>query len=32
VPISSGAGLPAQVKTPDDVMAYGKNVIARFAR
>jgi probable F420-dependent oxidoreductase len=32
VPISSGAGLPAQVKTPDDVLAYGKNVIARFAR
>jgi probable F420-dependent oxidoreductase len=32
VPVSSGAGLPAQVKTPDDVLRYGKNVIARFAR
>jgi alkanesulfonate monooxygenase SsuD/methylene tetrahydromethanopterin reductase-like flavin-dependent oxidoreductase (luciferase family) len=32
VPVSSGAGLPAQVKTPDDVLLYGKNVIARFAR
>lgn len=32
VPISSGAGLPAQVKTPDDVLRYGKQVIARFAR
>jgi len=32
VPVSSGAGLPAQVKTPDDVLCYGKNVIARFAR
>jgi probable F420-dependent oxidoreductase len=30
VPISSGAGLPAQVKTPDDVLKYGKDVIARF--
>jgi probable F420-dependent oxidoreductase len=30
VPISSGAGLPAQVKTPDDVLRYGKDVIARF--
>ena len=30
VPISSGAGLPAQVKTPDDVLRYGKEVIARF--
>ena len=27
-----GAGLPAQVKTPDDVLRYGKDVIARFAR
>jgi probable F420-dependent oxidoreductase len=32
VPVSSGAGLPAQVKTPDDVLRYGQNVIARFAR
>ncbi|HEX2440272.1 MAG TPA: LLM class F420-dependent oxidoreductase [Methylomirabilota bacterium] len=32
VPVSSGAGLPAQVKTPDDVLRYGKQVIARFAR
>ncbi len=32
VPVSSGAGLPAQVKTPDDVLQYGKNVIARFDR
>jgi probable F420-dependent oxidoreductase len=30
VPVSSGAGLPAQVKTPDDVLRYGKEVIARF--
>jgi probable F420-dependent oxidoreductase len=30
VPISSGAGLPAQVKTPDDVLRYGKEVIARM--
>src|SRR5438270_7211678 len=27
VPISSGAGLAAQVKTPDDVLRYGKDVI-----
>jgi probable F420-dependent oxidoreductase len=32
VPVSSGAGLPAQVKTPDDVLRYGKDVIARFAQ
>jgi probable F420-dependent oxidoreductase len=32
VPVSSGAGLPAQVKTPDDVLRYGKETIARFAR
>lgn len=32
VPVSSGAGLPAQVKTPEDVLRYGKDVIARFAR
>jgi alkanesulfonate monooxygenase SsuD/methylene tetrahydromethanopterin reductase-like flavin-dependent oxidoreductase (luciferase family) len=30
VPISSGAGLPAQVRTPDDVLRYGKTMIARF--
>jgi probable F420-dependent oxidoreductase len=30
VPISSGAGLPAQVKTPDDVLRYGKEMISRF--
>ena len=30
VPVSSGAGLPAQVKTPDDVVRYGKDVIARL--
>jgi probable F420-dependent oxidoreductase len=30
VPVSSGAGLPAQVKTPDDVLRYGKDVISRF--
>lgn len=30
VPISSGAGLPAQVRTPDDVLKYGKDVITRF--
>jgi probable F420-dependent oxidoreductase len=30
VPISSGAGLPAQVRTPDDVLRYGKEMIARF--
>jgi len=32
VPVSSGAGLPAQVKTPDDVLRYGKTMIARFDR
>jgi probable F420-dependent oxidoreductase len=32
VPVSSGAGLPAQVRTPDDVLRYGKDVIARFDR
>ena len=32
VPVSAAAGLPAQVKTPDDVLRYGKDVIARFAR
>ena len=30
VPVSASAGLPAQVKTPDDVLRYGKDVIARF--
>jgi len=30
VPVSAAAGLPAQVKTPDDVLRYGKEVIARF--
>lgn len=30
VPVSAAAGLPAQVKTPDDVLRYGKEMIARF--
>src|SRR5260370_25834517 len=30
VPVSAAAGLPAQVKTPDDVLRYGKDVITRF--
>ncbi|MGH7398570.1 MAG: hypothetical protein ACRELW_13635, partial [Candidatus Rokuibacteriota bacterium] len=30
VPVSAAAGLPAQVKTPGDVLRYGKDVIARF--
>jgi alkanesulfonate monooxygenase SsuD/methylene tetrahydromethanopterin reductase-like flavin-dependent oxidoreductase (luciferase family) len=30
VPVSSAAGLPAQIKTPDDVLRYGKDIIARF--
>ncbi len=30
VPVSSAAGLPAQVETPDDVLRYGKNAIARL--
>ena len=30
VPVNSSAGLPAQVKTPDDVLRYGKTVIANF--
>jgi probable F420-dependent oxidoreductase len=30
VPVSSAAGLPAQIKTPDDVLRYGQNVIAHF--
>jgi probable F420-dependent oxidoreductase len=31
VPVSAAAGLPAQLRTPDDVLRYGKDVIARFA-
>ena len=30
VPVSAAAGLPAQVRTPDDVLRYGKDVISRF--
>ena len=30
VPVSGAAGLPAQVGTPDDVLRYGKDVIARL--
>ena len=30
VPVSAAAGLPAQVKTPDDVLRYGREMIARF--
>jgi probable F420-dependent oxidoreductase len=30
VPVSAAAGLPAQVRTPDDVLRYGREVIARF--
>jgi probable F420-dependent oxidoreductase len=30
VPVSSAAGLPAQVRTADDVLRYGQEVIARF--
>src|SRR5207244_3994114 len=30
VPVSAAAGLPAQVKTPDDVLRYGKEMIAHF--
>jgi probable F420-dependent oxidoreductase len=30
VPVSAAAGLPAQMRTPDDVLRYGKEVIARF--
>ena len=30
VPVSAAAGLPAQVKTPDDVLRYGRTVIANF--
>jgi probable F420-dependent oxidoreductase len=30
VPVSSAAGLPAQVRTPEDVLRYGQEMIARF--
>ena len=30
VPVSAAAGLPAQVRTPADVLRYGKEMIARF--
>src|SRR5574341_65328 len=30
VPVSSAAGLPAQLETPDDVLRYGKTVIAHL--
>src|SRR5437773_11985450 len=30
VPVSSAGGLPAQVTTPDDVLRYGRTVIARL--
>jgi len=30
VPVSAAAGLPAQVRTPDDVLRYGREVIARL--
>jgi alkanesulfonate monooxygenase SsuD/methylene tetrahydromethanopterin reductase-like flavin-dependent oxidoreductase (luciferase family) len=30
VPVSAAAGLPAQLKTPDDVLRYGVEMIARF--
>jgi probable F420-dependent oxidoreductase len=30
VPVSAAAGLPAQVRTPEDVLRYGKDVIAHF--
>jgi probable F420-dependent oxidoreductase len=30
VPVSSGAGLAAQVKTPEDVLRYGREVIANL--
>ena len=28
--VSAAAGLPAQVRTPDDVLHYGRNVIDKF--
>jgi alkanesulfonate monooxygenase SsuD/methylene tetrahydromethanopterin reductase-like flavin-dependent oxidoreductase (luciferase family) len=31
VPISAAAGLPAQVTTPEDVLRYGREMIARFS-
>ena len=30
VPVSAAAGLPAQVRTPDDVLRYGREVIAKL--
>jgi len=30
VPVSPAAGLPAQVRTPEDVLRYGRDVIARL--
>ncbi|HEY7539814.1 MAG TPA: LLM class F420-dependent oxidoreductase [Methylomirabilota bacterium] len=30
VPVSGAAGLPPQVRTPDDVLRYGKTMIERF--
>jgi probable F420-dependent oxidoreductase len=30
VPVSAAAGLPAQVRTPEDVLRYGREVIAHF--
>jgi len=30
VPVSAAAGLPAQVRTPDDVLRYGREVIAHL--
>ena len=30
VPVSGAAGLPAQIRTPEDVLRYGREVIARF--
>jgi probable F420-dependent oxidoreductase len=30
VPVSAAAGLPAQVTSPEDVLRYGREVIARF--
>ncbi|HUG37424.1 MAG TPA: LLM class F420-dependent oxidoreductase [Candidatus Limnocylindrales bacterium] len=31
VPVSAAAGLPAQVRTPEDVLRYGREMISRFA-
>jgi hypothetical protein len=30
VPVSAPAGLPARVRSPDDVLCYGREMIARF--